>query len=196
MKIRRLPFFAGARPAPPPGDPVDEGHPPEVGEPEPEAPPPPPPLTPNTARRERRSLIRRREVELRDVGGLAVEMVRRDRFKPDLLVSRAHDVLAIEQRIWDLDSYLATAEAAPAAMREATPCRCGAPLIKGAHFCSHCGRPAAETPPVVSCSHCGNPLPADSNFCSVCGNAVADDGIEGGAPRIDDTLVAPDRRER
>ena len=45
--------------------------------------------TPHVLQRERRALGRRREIELRDVGGLAVEMVRRDRFNPDLLVSRA-----------------------------------------------------------------------------------------------------------
>ncbi len=196
MRLRRLPFFAGARPAPRDVPEEDATPPsPEDGAPEPERPPPPPPLTPATARRERRSLVRRREVELRDVGGLAVEMIRRDRFNLELLVSRCNDVLALEQRVWDLDSYLATAEAAPAAMREATLCRCGAPLIRGAHFCSHCGRPAAETPPVVACSHCGNPLAADANFCSVCGNSVAD-AFGNPDVRIDDTLVAPRPRER
>ena len=50
---------------------------------------------PSRMRRERRLLARRRETEIRDVGGLAVEMVRRDRFKPDLLLARANDVLSI-----------------------------------------------------------------------------------------------------
>lgn len=186
--MRRLPFFAGAEPAPP-SDPPDES----AAEPSEHADQSSPPLTPATARRERRSLIQRREVELRDVGGLAVEMIRRDRFRPELLVSRCNDVLALEQRIWDLDSYLATAEATPAALREATLCRCGAPLIRGAHFCSHCGRPATETPPVVACGHCGNPLPAEANFCSVCGNSVAEEFVTD-AP-IEDTLVGPERRE-
>jgi hypothetical protein len=192
MQYRRLPFFARARPAPPAGVgvPTDGAPRPEGGE----TPPPPPPLTPETARRERRALVRRREVELRDVGGLAVEMIRRDRFNPDLLVSRCNDVLSLEQRIWDLDSYLATAEAAPPALREATLCRCGAPLVRGAHFCSHCGRPAAETPPVVACNHCGNPLPAEANFCSFCGNAVAAEQLAGSeAP--DDTLVGQGRED-
>jgi hypothetical protein len=150
--------------------------------------PPPPPLTPATARTERRALVRWREVELRDVGGLAVEMVRRARFKPDLLVARCNDVLALEQRIWDLDSYLATAEAALPALRDATTCRCGAPVIRGAHFCSHCGRPAADTPPVVTCDHCGNPLQAEANFCSFCGNPVPPDE-PAGERASEDTLV-------
>ena len=192
MRLRSLPFFAGARPAPPPGEPVD-------GMPSAEAtgaaPPPPPPLTPVTARRERRALVRRREVELRDVGGLAVEMIRRDRFKPDLLASRCNEVLSLEQRIWDLDSYLATAGAAPPALPAATLCRCGAPLVRGAHFCSHCGRPATETPPVATCTHCGNPLPAEANFCSFCGNAVAAEELAAQGEATDDTLVAPSREE-
>jgi double zinc ribbon protein len=187
MRLDRLPFFARAQPVPP--DPPAEGDPSAET---PEAPaPPPPPLTPATARRERHALVRRREVELRDVGGLAVEMVRRARFKPDLLVARCNDVLALEQRIWDLDSYLATAEAALPSLREATLCRCGAPLIRGAHFCSHCGRPAADTPPVVSCGHCGNPLPAEANFCSFCGNAVPPEQPTS-EPAPEDTLVRED----
>jgi Double zinc ribbon len=190
MRLRRLPYFAGARPAPPPGEPVDGAPPPDAAEH-----PPAPPLTPVAARRERRALVRRREVELRDVGGLAVEMIRRDRFKPDLLASRCNEVLALEQRIWDLDSYLATAEAAPPALRASTLCRCGAPLVRGAHFCSHCGRPATETPPVATCTHCGNPLPAEANFCSFCGNAVAAEELAAQDEATDDTLVSPRREE-
>jgi Double zinc ribbon len=193
MRLTRLPFFAGARPAPLPGEKVAGMPPPEPVEGG--QAPPPPPLTPVTARRERRALVRRREVELRDVGGLAVEMVRRDRFNVTLLVSRCNDVLALEQRIWDLDSYLATAEAAPPSMREATLCRCGAPLVRGAHFCSHCGRPATETPPVVACGHCGNPLAAEANFCSFCGNSIAVEELAGHDPH-GDTLVAPNPEDR
>src|SRR5688500_19700309 len=90
---------------------------------------------PGQMRREWRSLVRRREIEMRDVGGLAVEMVRRDRFKPDLLVSRASEVLALEQRIHELDAFLAASEAVPRAMRTATFCKCGAPLVRGAPRC-------------------------------------------------------------
>jgi hypothetical protein len=117
--------------------------------------------------------------------------VRRDRFKPDLLVSRASEVLALERRIHELDAFLAASEAVPRAIRTATPCKCGAPLVRGAHFCAHCGRPAAETAPVVACDHCGNPLPAEANFCSVCGNSVAADEFGDTEGRADRTLVAP-----
>jgi len=132
---------------------------------------------------------------MRDVGGLAVEMVRRDRFKPDLLVSRASEVLELERRIHELDAFLAATEAVPRAMRTATLCKCGAPLVRGAHFCAHCGRPAIEATPVVACGHCGNPLPAEANFCSVCGNSVAADEFANTEGRIDETLVAPGAQE-
>jgi Double zinc ribbon len=128
---------------------------------------------PGRLRRERRALMRRREEGIRDVGGLALEMYRRDRFRPELLLERCADVMSVEERIHELDSILVTAAAAPRGVRGMTRCRCGAPLARGAHFCAHCGRPAPEGHPVVTCSHCGQPLPADTNFCPACGNAVA-----------------------
>jgi hypothetical protein len=113
MTARRFSLFARRPPAPPELA-VDGGE--EIAPP----PEPPPPLTPAAALRERRSLVRRREIEMRDVGGLAVEMVRRDRFKPDLLVSRASEVLGLEQRINELDGFLAAIEGVPRGMRTAT----------------------------------------------------------------------------
>ena len=52
---------------------------------------PGPPPEPDLVRlqRERMALTRQREIEMRDVGGLTVEMVLRDHWKPDLLISRA-----------------------------------------------------------------------------------------------------------
>ena len=183
MTARRFSLFARRPPAPP--EFAVEG-----GEKMP-PPDPSPPLTAAAALRERRSLVRRREIEMRDVGGLAVEMVRRDRFKPELLVSRASEVLALERRINELDAFLAASEAVPRGMGTATLCKCGAPLVRGAHFCAHCGRPAAETAPVVACGHCGNPLPAEANFCSACGNSVAADEFRDTEGPVDETLVAP-----
>ena len=171
----------------PPGDPV----PPVTAEVD-GAPSPPP--RPSALRRELRALIRQRETELRDIGGLALEMVRRDRFRHDLLIARCADVVGLEQRIQELDSFLAAAEIAPRSVRGAYSCKCGAPIVRGAHFCSHCGRPAIDTPPVVACAHCGQPLPAEANFCSVCGNPVGDEfAPEQGAEA---TMVAgPERDE-
>jgi hypothetical protein len=142
---------------------------------------------PSRLRRERRNLARHREVEIRDVGGLAVEMARRDRFKPELIFERANDVLQIEQRINELDGFLLAAAAVPRGTRSVQLCRCGAPLLPGSHFCSHCGRPSPAAAPVITCSHCGQPLPADTNFCSFCGNPVA--GAELGDAAHDETIA-------
>lgn len=173
--------------------PVDGGPPyaenEEATPPEALAPPPPRLPRPPSLQAERRELMRLREVEIRDVGGLAVEMARRNAWNPDLLAARTSDVLAIEERIAELDSMLVAAEAAARGLG-AERCRCGAPIVRGAHFCSHCGRPATETPPVAACSHCGQPLPAEANFCPVCGNSIAAEEF-GAAEAIGSTLVEP-----
>ncbi|MBA3787994.1 MAG: hypothetical protein H0X21_04785, partial [Actinobacteria bacterium] len=43
---------------------------------------------PGELRRERRALLRLREERLRDLGGIALEMYRRDRFREDLVLER------------------------------------------------------------------------------------------------------------
>ncbi len=155
-----------------------------------EGPLPPPEPDPARLQRERRELTDRREIEMRDVGGLAVEMVRRDRWNPDLLVSRAQEVLALEQRMHELDSLL-VAEATARSYPNVVYCKCGAPLVPGVHFCGHCGRPARTSPPIMTCGHCGQPLPADVNFCSFCGNAATADEFEPAGEPIDETIVRP-----
>ena len=112
-------------------------------------------------------------------------MARRDDWRYPLLHSRCADVLAIEERIHELDALIA-AGAVAARGAHVAECRCGAPLIEGSHFCAHCGRPVAETPPIVTCSHCGAPVPAEANFCTVCGNAVA---AEAFVPPLDETMI-------
>jgi len=92
-------------------------------------------------RRERRALMRVREERLRDLGGLALEMYRRDRFREDLLIERCTDLIALEARIHELDALLAISSP----LRRATPvarCECGAPLLAAMNFCATCGRPA------------------------------------------------------
>jgi hypothetical protein len=155
-----------------------------------EGPMSPPEHDPARLQRERRELTDRREIEMRDVGGLAVEMVRRDRWNPDLLITRAHEVLALEQRMHEVDSLL-VAETTVRSFPNVAYCKCGAPLVPGVHFCGHCGRPAPTTPPVVTCSHCGQPLPADVNFCSFCGNPAAADDYAAAGPPVDETIVRP-----
>ena len=96
-------------------------------------------------RRERRTLLQAREGRLRDLGGLMVEMYRRDQFRQDLIVDRCSELARIDERLAELDALL-TASAARGRVRDAARCAdCGAPLFWGAKFCGQCGRevPAA-----------------------------------------------------
>jgi uncharacterized protein YjiS (DUF1127 family) len=127
---------------------------------------------PGQLRRERRALLRLREERLRDLGGLILEMFRRDQFRQDLLVERCDELLGLDERLQELDTLLAAA----VSVRRAAPparCACGAPLVWGSHFCANCGRPVTATPPVVACLSCGSALAADAKFCAVCGRAAA-----------------------
>jgi hypothetical protein len=91
-------------------------------------------------RRERRALLRLREQKLRDLGGLSLEMYRRDRFREDLLLDRCAELIGLEARIHELDVLLGTVRPSPASPRSAR-CDCGAPLLWGSRFCASCGRP-------------------------------------------------------
>jgi predicted amidophosphoribosyltransferase len=120
---------------------------------------------PAALKREQRALLREREERIRDLGGLVFEMFRRDRFRVELVTERCADLVALEERLSELDALLS------ASRRGGLRCACGAPLPWGAHFCANCGRPAGPRP-VVSCARCGSPLPADVKFCSNCGSSV------------------------
>jgi len=141
---------------------------------------------PGTLRRERRALVRTREDRIRDLGGLMLEMYRRDQFKQDLLVEQCLEVISIEERLREIDSLL---EAAQAQRREGVGvrCTCGAPILWGSHFCANCGRPVGAEP-VVSCPNCGNALPADAQFCANCGTPVPESARRGnGEPAGDES---------
>jgi hypothetical protein len=129
---------------------------------------------PGVIRRERRLLVRTREEQLRDLGGLMLEMYRRDRFREDLLSERCNELLGLDARLHELDEMLAAARRRTPAGR----CECGAPLPWGSHFCPHCGRPAGEQA-VIACDECGHPLPGDARFCASCG-APAGEAKDGG----------------
>ena len=111
--------------------------------------------------------MRVREERIRDLGGLVLEMYRRQTFRQDLVDEQCAELVSLEDRLHELDSLLAVAlnarRAAPAAR-----CECGAPIFWGSHFCAHCGRPHGERP-VVACSQCGAALAADAKFCASCG---------------------------
>jgi hypothetical protein len=96
---------------------------------------------PRELKRERKALLQVREERLRDLGGLALEMYKRDRFSAALVVERCAELVAIEARIHEIDSLLA---GGARLRQEGGLCVCGAPLLIGARFCATCGRPAGE----------------------------------------------------
>ena len=104
---------------------------------------------PGQLRRDRRALLRLREERIRDLGGLMLEMYRRDQFRQDLVVDRCTELVALEERIAELDALLSTAMSVR--HRPAARCECGAPILWGSKFCASCGRPvsasAAAAPP-------------------------------------------------
>jgi predicted nucleic acid-binding Zn ribbon protein len=121
--------------------------------------------TPGALKRERRALAREREQLVRDLGGIVYEMFRLDRFRVELVTDRCRALVAVDERIDEIDELLSSAG------RRSPRCECGAPIPWGAHFCQNCGRPAGPRP-VVACARCGSPLPADVRFCSSCGSPV------------------------
>jgi hypothetical protein len=127
-------------------------------------------------RRERRLLVQARESRIRDLGGLMLEMYRRDQFRQDLLVERCDELVELEDRLGEIDALLASSQTVrrPPAAR----CACGTALFRGTHFCPNCGRPAAGSP-VVACSACGAALAAGTYFCAACGVDVPGAGPEG-----------------
>src|SRR5215467_6214621 len=90
-------------------------------------------------RRERRNLLVVRERKLRDLGGLMLEMYRRDQFRQDLLVDRCTELTTIEERLAELDALLAAA-VSRGRHRPAARCECGAPIFWGSKYCPQCGR--------------------------------------------------------
>jgi predicted nucleic acid-binding Zn ribbon protein len=132
---------------------------------------------PGVLRRERRALVRTREERIRDLGGLMLEMYRRDQFKQDLLIEQCLEVISIEERLREIDGLL---EVSVDARRQAGGgrCTCGAPIQWGSHFCANCGRPVGEEP-VVACPNCGTAIPADAQFCAHCGTPVPESARRG-----------------
>src|SRR6266566_9916695 len=101
---------------------------------------------PSQLRRDRRALLRVREERIRDLGGLMLEMYRRDQFRQDLVVERCTELIEVEGRLGEIDALLSTSAAVrrPPAAR----CACGTPLFRGTHFCPNCGRAAPDAPVV------------------------------------------------
>jgi hypothetical protein len=129
MRIRRAPANAEAPPAAPPPRAVRRALPPA-----------------GQLRRERRLLLLAREERLRDLGGLMLEMYRRDEFRQELLVDRCVELQQLEERLAELDALLAAA-VSRGKTRPAARCECGAPIFWGSKFCGQCGRPVGGQVP-------------------------------------------------
>jgi DNA-directed RNA polymerase subunit RPC12/RpoP len=147
--------------------------------------------SPGALRRERRAILKAREERIRDLGGLTLEMYRRSNFRDQLLIEQCREIVALEDRLRELDSML---ESVATARRAPTTCECGAPVPWGSHFCANCGRPVGAEA-VVVCVDCGHPLPADASFCANCGRTV-EPPDEAEQPASEDTMFhAADRQE-
>ena len=134
--------------------------------------PRPPVANLSRVRRERRALMRERERRIRDLGGLMLEMYRRDQFREDLIVEHCAQAMGVENRIHELESILMRASS-----RRATPgpqCSCGAPLLFGARFCASCGRPTELAAAGEQCARCLQPLAVGASFCANCGAVVGE----------------------
>ncbi len=86
-------------------------------------------------------MLQVREERLRDLGGLALEMYKRDRFNAGLVVERCAELVAIEARVHEIDALL---DGSSRLRRGSATCACGAPFLLEARFCATCGRPVAE----------------------------------------------------
>ena len=147
--------------------------------------------SPGALRRERRAIVKAREERIRNLGGLTLEMYRRSSFRDQLLIDQCREIVALEERLAELDSML---EAVATARKAPTTCDCGAPVPWGSHFCANCGRPVgSET--VIACEGCGHPLPADASFCASCGRPADPESTDAGearpvsAPGTDETII-------
>jgi hypothetical protein len=127
---------------------------------------------PGRLRREQRAILRVREERLRDLGGLVLEMHRRDAFRADLIEERCLELVGLEERLHELDTLLMAASALRRPARAAR-CACGAPILFGSTFCASCGR-TVSTGAAASCTGCGRPLAADAHFCASCGRSVTE----------------------
>ena len=97
---------------------------------------------PRDLKRERKALVQFREDRLRDLGGLTLEMYKRDRFDAGLVVERCAELVAVEARVQEIDAVLDGSAQVRGGV--AAVCACGAPLLLGARFCATCGRPAGR----------------------------------------------------
>lgn len=143
-----------------PGRALEKAHDSAGGSPVPagqEPPPADPPATPGALeraaiRRRLRRLRRAREVLVRELGALLVEMTRLGRRNDELLGRKAAEVAAIDREVDGLTRALgahATVDQIVAAGVAGSCLGCGALLATDDRFCARCGRPAVAPRIVV-----------------------------------------------
>jgi uncharacterized OB-fold protein len=75
-----------------------------------------------------------------------LEMYRQDQFRQDVVHEQAAEIVALEERVREVDRLLA---ARMGGSERGVRCsRCGTPLYQGARFCPSCGQalePQAQT---------------------------------------------------
>jgi hypothetical protein len=149
----------------------------------------------------RRRLVGARETTLRDLGGLMLEMYKRNRFREELLLDKCEEVLAIEVEIAHVDQRLfQLAPPNAAGMRPIGRCECGAPIHPGQNFCGVCGRSFATLTQSRTCARCGSGLRPGDQYCATCGSEAPDalqtieasssPGGLGAAPPLDAATIA------
>src|SRR3954447_14518634 len=117
-----------------------------------EAPSPEAAATPATVergsmRKRARRLGRMREVLLRELGALVVEMRRLERDNPELVARKAAEVLAVDEQLRGLRAALGerqTVDQVVAAGVAGSCARCGTLMATDDRFCSTCGLAVAE----------------------------------------------------
>ncbi len=102
-------------------------------------------------RKERAGLARRYQELRGDLGGLLIEMARRDQFNFHLLRLRAAEAVAVEQRAREIDGQLTVLTASG---RAAIP-------------------PGTVAMTAKKCANCSGAIPTDANFCAYCGTPTA-----------------------
>jgi len=113
-----------------------------------------------------------RESTLRDLGGLMLEMYKRNRFREELLLDKCEEVLAIEVEIAHVDQRLfQLAPPTGSGQRPIGRCECGVPILPGQNFCGVCGRSFGTLTQARNCAACGTGLRAADAFCPTCGTA-------------------------
>src|SRR4051794_30061300 len=101
-------------------------------------------------RKRARRLARLREVQLRELGALVVEMRRLGRENPDLVGRKAADLLALDEELRGLRAALGegdTLEHVVAAGVSGTCRRCDTLMASDDRFCTHCGLGVEEAYP-------------------------------------------------